>query len=140
MNFSVTSLYAAVFAILAAVLANIVSAKRARADISILHGGDMNLALWIRRHGNLAETIPLALILMGLTEARALPPAWLHAAGLVLVAARIMHVAGLDATRTKSPLRIMGGAGTQAATLALAGYLVFGPSPSLSNPPDPKRH
>ncbi|MFN0192605.1 MAG: MAPEG family protein [Aestuariivirga sp.] len=123
MSFPVTSLYAATFALLVAVLSNIVSAKRGRANISILHSDDMGLALWIRRHGNLIEVVPLMLILMGLAEARALPSFWLHTAGLVFIAARILHVAGLDAVNTKSPLRIAGGIGTQAVMLALAGYL-----------------
>jgi uncharacterized protein len=125
MNFPVTSLYAAGFTVLVAVLSNIVSAKRGKAHIAILHGDDMNLAVWIRRHGNLVETIPLALILMGLAEARALAPYWLHMAGVVLVIARLLHVVGLDAVNPKGALRIAGGVGTQATTLALAAYLVW---------------
>jgi uncharacterized protein len=125
MNFPVTSLYAAGFTLLVAVLSNVVSAKRGKANIAILHGDDLNLAVWIRRHGNLVETIPLALILMGLAEARALAPYWLHVAGVVLVIARFLHVAGLDAVNPKGVLRIAGGVGTQFTTLALAGYLVW---------------
>ncbi len=125
MNFPVTSLYAAGFTVLVAVLSNIVSAKRGKANIAILHGDDMNLAVWIRRHGNLVETIPLALILMGLAEARDLAPYWLHVAGIVLVVARLLHVVGLDGVNPKGVLRIAGGVGTQATTLALAGYLLW---------------
>jgi uncharacterized protein len=125
MTFPVTSLYAAILAVMAAILANVVSAKRGKANISILHGGDMQLALWIRRHGNLVETAPLALILMGLAEARGLPMLWLHAMGLALVVTRVMHVAGLDAANAKTPLRILGGAGTQAAMLGAAGFLLW---------------
>lgn len=125
MNFPVTSLYAAGFTVLVAVLSNIVSAKRGKANIAILHGDDMNLAVWIRRHGNLVETIPLALILMGLAEARDLAPYWLHVAGIVLVVARLLHAVGLDGVNPKGVLRIAGGVGTQATTLALAGYLLW---------------
>jgi uncharacterized protein len=123
--YAVTSLYAGVFAIMAMVLANIVSAKRGKANISILHGEDMNLALWIRRHGNFIETVPLALILMGLAEARGLPTPWLHAMGGVLTAARLSHVAGLDALNAKHPLRLVGGIATQAALLGAAIYLLW---------------
>lgn len=41
MNFPVTSLYAALFTLLVIVLANIVSAQRGNAGISILHGDNM---------------------------------------------------------------------------------------------------
>ncbi len=125
MNFPVTAFYAAVFALMIAVLSNIVSAKRGKTNIAILHGDNMDLALWIRRHGNLVEAIPLVLILMGLAEARGLSTSWLHAGGAVLIVARLLHVAGFSATNAKAPLRIMGGVGTQAVMLALAGYLLW---------------
>ena len=92
--YTVTSIYAAIFAMMAIGLANIVSAKRGKANVAILHGGDMNLALWIRRHGNFLENVRLALILMGLAEARGLPVPWLHAMGGVLTMARLSHAAG----------------------------------------------
>ncbi len=125
MNFQVTSLYAAAFTILVAALSNIVSAKRGNSNIAILHGDDMNLAVWIRRHGNLVETIPLALLLMGLAEARMLTTYWLHFAGSVLLVSRFLHLFGLNAQQAKAPLRIAGGVGTQFTTLALAGYLLW---------------
>ncbi len=123
--YAVTSIYAAVFAMMAIVLANIVSAKRGKANIAILHGDDMNLALWIRRHGNFIENVPLALILMALAEARGLPAPWLHAMGGVLTTARLSHAVGLNGRNAKHPLRLLGGIATQAAILAAAIYLVW---------------
>ena len=120
--YTVTSIYAAIFAMMAIGLANIVSAKRGKANVAILHGGDMNLALWIRRHGNFLENVPLALILMGLAEARGLPVPWLHAMGGVLTMARLSHAAGLNVSNAKHPLRLLGGIATQAAILAAAIY------------------
>lgn len=125
MSFPVTSLYAALFTLLVIVLANVISARRGKAGISILHGDDMGLALWIRRHGNLVENLPLALILMGLCEASGLPPLWLHAVGIVLILARLAHLLGLNTNNPAAPLRIIGGAGTQLVLLAAAGWLVW---------------
>ena len=125
MSFPVTSLYAAIFTVLVIVLANIISARRGKAGISILHGDDMTLALWIRRHGNLVENLPLALILMGLCEASVLPPLWLNLMGIMLIVARLSHLIGLDVDNPAAPLRIIGGAGTQLVLVAAAGWLVW---------------
>ena len=125
MTFQITSLYAAIFTVLVVVLASIVSANRARAKVSILHGDDMTLALWMRRHGNLVENIPLALLLMGLCEASGATTLWLHAFGIVLIVARLLHVVGLSVDNPAAPLRIAGGALTQLPMLAAAGWLVW---------------
>lgn len=125
MEFIITALYAAIFGVLALVLSNIVSAQRAKANISIMHGDNMQLALWIRRHGNLVETIPLALILMGLSETLGMPAMWLHAMGLLLLASRLIHVVGLNTDRPAAPLRIIGGSGTQLAMLGAIGYIFW---------------
>lgn len=124
MTFQITALYATIFTVFVVVLANVVSAQRARAKVSILHGDDMKLALWMRRHGNLVENIPLALILMGLCEANGLPGPWLHAMGIVLIVGRLAHVMGLNATNPAAPLRIVGGVLTQLAMVAAAGFLL----------------
>jgi uncharacterized membrane protein YecN with MAPEG domain len=125
MTLPVTALYAALLTLGVVVLANIISAKRGRAGISILHGDDLNLALWVRRHGNLVENAPLALILMGLAEANGLDALWLHVMGIVLLLARTSHVAGLSVDRPTAPLRIIGGVGTQLVMLSVAGYLFW---------------
>ena len=125
MNFQATALYASILTVMVIVLANVVSAKRGKAGISILHGDNLDLALWTRRHGNLIENVPLALLLMALCEARGLAPFWLNTMGITLVTARLFHVAGLDPTNAKSPLRIAGGAGTQLSMLGAVGYLIW---------------
>jgi uncharacterized protein len=124
-NFQATALYASILTVLAIVLANIVSAKRGSTGISILHGDNRDLALWMRRHGNLVENLPLALILMALCEARGLAPLWLNVIGVTLVVARLLHLGGLDATNAKAPLRIVGGVGTQLCMLGAVGYLLW---------------
>ena len=125
MAFPITSLYAPLLALLFIVLSNIVSAKRATHRVSIGDGGNAQLHLWIRRHGNLAENLPLVLLLMALTEARGLPAPWLHAMGIVLILARLLHLFGLHETNPATPLRIIGGAGTMLPMLAAALYLLW---------------
>lgn len=125
MSFQVTAVYASILTVWMIVLANIVSAKRGQTGISILHGDNTDLALWIRRHGNLAENLAVALLLMALCEARGLPAEWLHAMGVLLVVARIAHAAGLDPAKPAAPLRLAGGLGTQVAMLGAVVYLVW---------------
>jgi len=125
MTFHITALYASIIAIGVIVLSNIVSAQRGRAGVSILHGDNLELAVWIRRHGNLVENAPLALILMLLCEANGLGATWLHAMGIVLVVARVAHVFGLGAERPICVLRIVGGAGTQLVMLAAVVFLLW---------------
>ncbi len=125
MTFPVTSIYAALTAMLLVVLSIIVSARRGRAGVSILDGGDAGLALWMRRHGNLAENAPIALILMGLCEANGLAPAALHAGGAAFLVFRLAHVVGLSAERVTAPLRLLGGVGTALLMFAAAGWLLW---------------
>lgn len=124
MTFHITALYASLVVIGVIILANIVSAGRGRARISILHGDDLDLALAIRRHGNLIENAPLMLILIGLCEAGGLAAPWLHAIGILFLAARAAHAVGLSVDRPLAPLRLAGGIGTQLAALGAVGYLL----------------
>ena len=82
----------------------------------------MELALRIRRHGNFVESVPLALILMGLAEMRGAPVYLLHGMGVVLVLARLSHAVGLSVANPSHPLRILGVLATQ---IAMLGAIVF---------------
>ena len=121
----ITAIYAATIAFGVLVLSNIVSAHRGRAGISIYHGEDQRLGLAVRRHGNLVENAALALLLLALCEARSMPGWGLHTLGIILVASRLAHAVGLDASNPLKPLRLAGGAGTQVMLLATAGYLLW---------------
>lgn len=125
MPFQISAIYAALVVVGVLVLSNLVSANRGRTGISIHHGDDSRLGVAIRRHGNLIENAALALLLLALCEARGMPGWGLHALGTVLVASRIAHAIGLDASNPTKPLRIAGGAGTQIMLLASAVYLLW---------------
>ena len=66
MTLALTGLYASALALWAAWLGAQVSIMRAKTNISILHGENMELAEKMRRHGNFIETVPIALILMAI--------------------------------------------------------------------------
>ena len=120
MPFPITGLYAALLAAVGLTLMVRVARMRARTGVSILHGDDMDLALATRQHGNFIETVPLALILMGLVEANGVNSLLLHANGIVLLLARIAHPIGLRLDRADHPLRAVGAVGTVLVTFVLA--------------------
>jgi len=92
----ITGFYAGLLAILAVVLVMRVVALRHKIRVSIGDGGNDDLAHRIRVHGNFIETVPLALILLGLCEAGNLSIYALHALGVMLLAGRIAHAIALE--------------------------------------------
>lgn len=117
MSFQITSLYAAILALIYLGLTFYVIKGRVAANQSILHGDDMVLATKIRRHGNFAEFVPFALILMALAEASGANTTAINAAGLILVVARIAQPFGMDPVDPAKPLRFIGGVGTHLSML-----------------------
>lgn len=116
----ITALYAALLVAIFVVLTAKVGAQRRRSGTSILDGGDLALGLAMRKHGNFAEYVPLALVLMALVEANGGNAAFLHTAGIVLVLSRIVHPIGLRTDEMATPGRIAGAGGTLLMILALA--------------------
>jgi uncharacterized membrane protein YecN with MAPEG domain len=104
----ITALYAGVLALLLGVLGFQVGAARSRTGISILYGDDMELAEKIRRHANFTESVPLALILMGVLELNGASGLLLHGLGIALVVARVAHPFGLHHDNMRHPLRGVG--------------------------------
>ena len=125
MAFQVTSLYASILAVAAIVLSIIVSAKRGKYGVAIMDGGYPELTLWIRRHGNFAEAVPLALFMMALAEARGMTAMWLHLIGILLLISRLAHVCGLSHENPTEPLRIAGTVGTHFTILGAVAYLAW---------------
>lgn len=125
MAFQVTSFYASILAIAALALAVTVSTKRGKYGVSILDGGHPELALWIRKHGNFAEAVPFALLMMALAEARGMPALWLHVIGALLLISRLAHAYGLSNENPTEPFRIGGTIGTHLTILGAVGYLAW---------------
>lgn len=118
----ITVLYAGLNGLLALLLAINVTRNRARRKIDLGDGGNMELLQVIRAHGNNAEYVPLALVLMALIEMTGAPALALHVFGVLLTAGRLLHAQGLLARSGASVGRV---AGQTATWLALAGLALY---------------
>ena len=87
----VTPLYAGLLALWLLVLAARVIHYRGASRIYLGDGGNPQLARAMRGQANFVEYVPLALILLGILEASRFSIYVLHALGLTLVIARLLH-------------------------------------------------
>lgn len=79
----------------------------------------------VRAHGNFAEYVPMALVLLGLLEGMGLPGWWLHALGTALVAARAAHAWGIGREPEVMRWRVLGTA-TTFAVLGVSAAALLG--------------
>jgi uncharacterized membrane protein YecN with MAPEG domain len=93
----VTPLYAGLLALWFLVLSLRVIQRR-RSGIHLGDGGDQAMLRVIRGHANFAEYVPLALLLMGMLEVSRFSIYVLHALGIVLLVARLLHGYALSFT------------------------------------------
>lgn len=119
MIFTVTPIYALAVAAIYMVLWMRVTAKRGGMGQSIGDGGDADLLLRVRQHGNCAEWSSFLLILMILAEGMNAPDLYLHIGGALLVIGRIAHPFGLKTDNAGHPLRYVGNGTNMLATLNL---------------------
>lgn len=87
----VTPLYAAILAVWFVVLSLRVTQRRRAAKVSLGDGGDVLLQRAIRGQANFAEYVPLALLLLLVIELSRLSLYAVHALGIALVVARLLH-------------------------------------------------
>lgn len=122
---TLTAGYSALLAIFYVAMSAHVIAARARTNISIGDGGNPHMLLAIRRHGNLAEYLPFAIVLMALAEMLGTGAVWLHASGLMLIGGRILHPIGLSLAEGTPITRVAGTLTTFGAILLPAGAIIF---------------
>ena len=91
----ITLLVASLHALLYVALSLRVVLLRKGRGVGIGTGGDAELARAVRVHGNFAEYVPLALLLLALLELAGTPSGLLWAFGLGLLLARVLHALGL---------------------------------------------
>ena len=108
MVFSITPLYALAIALIWLTLWFRVTSLRAAKGQSIGDGGDMQLLLRVRQHGNCADWSAFVLILMILAEGMGATALYLHVSGALLVIGRIAHPFGLKIDNAGHPLRYVG--------------------------------
>jgi len=99
----ITALYAALLGLMFIALSIKVIAKRRQFQVGIGSKGEMALERAIRVHGNFAEYVPFALLLMFLAEYSGLAPLYLHILGITLLLARLSHAWGVR--QMKEPLK-----------------------------------
>ncbi|MEL7465647.1 MAG: MAPEG family protein [Pseudomonadota bacterium] len=87
----ITAFYAGLNALIILWLMWSVISRRRNDRIVLGDGGDKAMAKLIRGHANATETIPIALILMALTELFGAPAIAVHIVGVLLTAGRLMH-------------------------------------------------
>ena len=87
----ITALYAGLLTLLFIGLAAEVIRRRRADRVSIGSGGSPALERAIRGHGNFAEYVPLALVLMAVAEIQGAGPWRLHFMGIALSAGRLLH-------------------------------------------------
>ncbi len=121
----ITGIYAALAALLVLVLSARVSLARRALRISLGDGDDKELRKRIRAQANAVEYLPLALLLLLSLEWNQTQPALLHACGIVLIVARVLHGVGLSRSGGTSPERLLGTAATWGVMLVMAMLLLW---------------
>ncbi len=125
---------AAALVVLQTLLMMTVGLHRAKTGINLGFAEDPDLERKIRRHGNLAENAALFLAALTVLELAGAATTVVASLGLVFVAARVAHALGFtslagshgrDGSKVFLLLRGLGAFGTLAASVGLAGYLLW---------------
>ncbi|MBL4659501.1 MAG: MAPEG family protein [Alcanivoracaceae bacterium] len=121
----ITSLFAALLALLIIFLAYKVSSFRRSKKIGIGDNGDKEGMLAIRVHANAIENIPLLLILMAVYEVNQGSSMVLYVLGALAVIARVMHAYGLSKSAGVTVGRFYGIALTWIVIITLAVLNIY---------------
>ena len=122
----VTSIYAALLALLLLALSVLVIRQRLRNKVAIGLGEAEALLRASRAQGNFAEYVPILLVLLLLLELGGSGPVLLHGLGAAILLGRVLHAAGISRSPERLLLRQAGmlltfGALTVAALALLLG-------------------
>jgi uncharacterized membrane protein YecN with MAPEG domain len=98
---------------------------RLRTGISLLDGGNRQLAERVRQHANLAENLPMAIVLMGIAETQGAGSTYLHAMGLILLVSRLAHPFGISYDNGKLIARPLAATGTAVTLLMGIGFILW---------------
>jgi uncharacterized membrane protein YecN with MAPEG domain len=125
MSLPVTALYAGLMGLWLLALGFEVVRRRRHHQVSVGTGGVRELELAMRAHGNACEYVPIALILLGLSEGLGAPGWVVHLFGLMLVAGRLLHGGYFLAGARRLKIRVVGMQLTAWMIGAVALGLVF---------------
>ena len=121
----ITGIYAAIAALLVIFLSLRVVRRRLSTRTGIGDGGDAELALRVRVHGNAVENLPLGLILLMLVDWNQTLPLLVHAFGIALIVGRMLHAFGYSRSSGTSAGRMIGMLLTFATQLCMALLLLW---------------
>jgi len=121
----ITAFYAGLTIIIAIVLGMRIGFFRAKKGISILDGGDMEVATRMRAHGNMMETAALTILAIGIIELNGADARLLHGLGIVYIIARILHPIGLRHDNIAHPLRAIGAMASMLVMLTAGGFAIW---------------
>jgi len=116
--------YAAILVLIFVFLSVRVIQMRAAAKISLGTGNNPAMERRIRVHGNFAEYVPLALLLLAFLEMQHESRYVIHVLCIVLVIARIVHAVGVTPVNENFPMRAASVV-TTFAVLAVAALLLL---------------
>ncbi|MEM7522778.1 MAG: MAPEG family protein [Pseudomonadota bacterium] len=126
----IAALYGGLNALILIWLTAEVVRQRQAGSIILGDGGDPAMTKLIRGHGNAAETIPLAIVLLTLAELIGAPGFALHIVGVILTFGRVMHALHFTGRAPSLLYRTMGMAATLIAlvllSLGLVGHALIG--------------
>ncbi|MEM7221526.1 MAG: MAPEG family protein [Pseudomonadota bacterium] len=105
---TITPIYAGLATLIFVALSFRVIRARRGAGVALGDGGDSHLRRCQRVHGNFAEYVPLALLLMALAELQGTSGWLINAIGLALIAGRLIHAYGVSQEPETIPIRVAG--------------------------------
>ena len=121
----ITGLYAGLLGILLVVLIVRVGWTRKRVRVALMDGGNPELMVAIRQHGNFIEMVPMCLILIGILELQGVSIYVIHALGIVLLVCRLIHPFGLDFQKGETWQRAVGAGGSTLVLLVAACWAIY---------------
>lgn len=121
----VVPFYAAIFALIYVVLSIRVAQMRGVNATMIGDGGNARLERTIRVHGNFAEYVPFALLLLGWCEMQHNSIYILHVLGIVLLLGRLLHAYGVAQVDEKMVWRATGIGLTWLVLIVAALMLIY---------------
>jgi uncharacterized membrane protein YecN with MAPEG domain len=116
--------YAAILVLIFVFLSVRVIQMRASAKIGIGTGNNPEMERRIRVHGNFAEYVPLALLLLVFMEMQQHSRYLIHILCIALIVARVVHAIGVTPVNENFPMRVAS-ALTTFAVLAIAAIALL---------------
>ena len=104
----ITSLYAGILGLIYIGLTFFTIKGRFKYGVSLGTGGNEDMEKRMRSHANFAEYVPVALVLILLSELGNAPAWSVHTLGAILVLGRVLHAKAINSPNTVNNLRKVG--------------------------------